>query len=93
MADCVDPGPAPKLADGATATEAEMAASHTAVQKFVNALQSYQQCLEQQIRSAGPDIDVNMRQAWRAQGNAAVDLAHEVAEDYEDRYRVYKSHH
>ena len=90
-ADCVDPGPAPVIAKGATASEADMKTAHAAVQKFVNALQNYQSCLENQIKTAPPDPDIDLKQAWRAQGNAAVDLAHDIAADYAEQYQIFKS--
>ncbi len=92
-AECADPGPAPAIAQGATATEPEMAATHAAVQKFVDALQAYQACLENQIKSTASDPDFDLKQAWRAQGNAAVDLAQDVAADYAEQYKIFKSRH
>ncbi len=50
--DCPQPGPAPAVPDGATATVDQMKAAHEAIQSYVNLLQSEQDCVETRIKIA-----------------------------------------
>jgi hypothetical protein len=90
-AECLLPGPAPVLPRGASATAAEMKAAHDSMQSFVNALEKYQACVENQIKDAPADTPKFMKNAWRAQGNAGIDEAHAAAEAYAEQLKAFKS--
>lgn len=91
-ADCVMPGPAPVTPRGAVATLAEMKQAHDALQAFVNALEAFQTCVEDEYKSAPPDTKPEDKRAWRAQGNAAIDLANYLKALYEEQVQIYKAH-
>ncbi len=90
-ADCVIPGPAPVLPRGEVATHADMKIAHDALQTYVNALESYQTCLEKQITAAPPDTKPELKLAWRAQGNAAIDVAKAASARYAEQYKIFKA--
>jgi hypothetical protein len=92
-AECLLPEPAPTLPNGATATEAEMRAGHDALQGFVDKLQTYQACLEDEIKNAPADTRPEMKIAWRTVGNAAIDQARDLAAEYDNQIKLYKSRH
>jgi hypothetical protein len=90
-ADCTYPGPPPAPPRGEFATLADMKLAHDAMQNFVNALEAYQTCLEKQIKAAPADTKPELKIAWRAQGNAAIDLAEKVSSVYSDQYKIFKA--
>ena len=92
-AECLMPQPAPTIPDGNTASEADLRAAHDAVQGFVNKLQEYQVCLENEVKTAPPDTRPELKIAWRTQGNAAIDQAHDLADDYAQQLKVFKASH
>lgn len=92
-ADCTRPGPAPAPPRGAVDSLEDMKLAHSAMQTFVDALEAYQVCLEKQIKDAPPDTKEELKLAWRAQGNAAIDLAHQAAQVYSNQYQIFKTLH
>ncbi len=90
-ADCKLPGHAPVMPQGATASEEEMKEGHDALQKFVNELQTYQKCMEQQVKDAPPDTKPDVKQRWQAEADAAIDAAQQIADVYSAQLRAYKA--
>jgi len=90
-ADCVLPGPEPVVPRGEVATHTDMKIGHDALQTYVNALESYQACLEKQITAAPPDTKPELKLAWRAQGNAAIDEAKAAAARYAAQFKIFKA--
>ena len=90
-AECAQPGQAPVIPDGQTATQAQMDTAKQQVQSYVNALQSVQDCYEARIkmtqRSAKPDDLQKMRDA----GNAAVDQAQALATAYVAQKKIFNN--
>ncbi len=90
-AECAQPGQAPVIPDGTTATQAQMDAAKQQVQSYVNSLQSVQDCYEARIKmtqkSAKPDDLQKMRDA----GNAAVDQAQAIASAYVAQKKIFNN--
>jgi hypothetical protein len=93
LGECVLPAPPPVVPDGSQATQAEMRAGHDALQSFVNKLQAYQVCMEDQFNSATNDTRPEVKIAYRTLGNAAIDEAVALAADYDQQLKLFKSLH
>ena len=91
MAECSKPGVAPVMPQGATATKDEMLAGKAALQKYVNDLQGFQDCIEQQIKSAPKETKSNVLQGWRDQGNAAIDEANAQSAVFSAQLKAFKA--
>ena len=61
------------------------------LQKYVNALQGYQDCMEKQIKTAPADTKKNVLQSWRDQGNAAIDEATAQASIYSAQVKAFNA--
>lgn len=90
-AKCADPPHAPAMPQGATASDEDMKHGRETLQNFVNILQDYQKCVEQQIKDAPPDTKPEVKQQWQANANAAIDAAHEIADVYSIQLRAFKA--
>jgi hypothetical protein len=90
-AKCADPPRAPTMPQGATATDEDMKHGHDALQAFVNALQDYQKCVEQQIKDLPPDTKPEVKQRLQANADVAIDAAHEIADVYSIQLRAFKA--
>ena len=90
-ADCPAPGPAPVIPDGSTATAEQMNAAKAAVQSYVNALQSVQDCIEARIKMGQKSIKPDDLQKMRDAGNAAVDQAQALAAAYVAQKKVFNN--
>ena len=92
LADCAKPTmKPPSMPQGATATEDEMREGHDKLQAYVKVLETYQTCLEQQIKAAPPDTKPEVKQRWQAQADSAITAAQEIADVYSAQLRAYKS--
>jgi len=90
-ADCAAPGPAPVIPDGSTATAEQMNATKAAVQSYVNALQSVQDCNEARIKMGQKTIKPDDLQKMRDAGNAAVDQAQALAASYMAQKKIFNN--
>ncbi|MDB5395815.1 MAG: hypothetical protein JWM91_3321 [Rhodospirillales bacterium] len=90
-ADCAQPGPAPVIPDGATATLDQMKTAHEAVQSYANSLQSVQDCYEAKIKLGQKNTKPEELQKMRDQGNAAVDQAKALGDAYSAQVKIYKT--
>jgi hypothetical protein len=88
---CATPPKAPIMPQGATASAEDMKEGHEALQKYVNILQDYQKCEEQQLKDAPPDTKPEVRQQWQANADVAIDAAHEIADVYSIQLRAFKA--
>jgi hypothetical protein len=88
-AECAQPGQAPVIPDGQTATQAQMDEAKQQVQSYVRSLESTQDCYEARIKmtqkSAKPDDLQKMRDA----GNAAVSQAQALAAAYSAQKKIF----
>lgn len=90
-ADCPQPGPAPAIPDGTTATVDQLKAAHEQVQAYVNLLQSEQDCTEARIKMSPKGTKADELQKWRDQGNAAIDQAKALGEAYSAQVKIFKA--
>jgi hypothetical protein len=88
---CAVPPKAPVMPQGATASDEDMKEGRLALQKYVNILQDYQKCMEQQIKDAPPDTKPEVKQQWQANADVAIDAAHEIADVYSIQLRAFKA--
>jgi hypothetical protein len=89
--DCLLPGPPPVPPNGATATAADMALGHATIQNFVNELENYQACRNNQLDHADASVSDKQKQAWLDQGNAAVDEANAIANAFTAQLKIFKA--
>jgi hypothetical protein len=90
-AECAVPGQAPVIPDGTTATAEQMNATKAAVQSYVNALQSVQDCNEAKIKMGQKSIKPDDLQKMRDAGNAAVDQAQALAAAYMAQKKIFNN--
>ena len=90
-AECAKPPKAPQMPQGATATDEDMKHGREVLQTYVNALQTYQKCLDEQVKNAPPDTKPEVKQQWAANADAAIDAAHEIADVYSIQLRAFKA--
>jgi hypothetical protein len=90
-ADCAQPAEAPVIPDGTTATVDQFKAAHTAVQSYVNSLQSLQDCTEAKIKLAPKTTKPEELQKLRDQGNAAIDQAKALSDSYSAQVKIFKA--
>jgi hypothetical protein len=81
----------PQMPQGASASEEDMKEGRQKLQSYVNLLQDYQKCMEEQIKTAPPDTKPEVKQQWQANADAAVDAAHEIADIYSIQLRAFKA--
>ena len=86
---CKFPTP-PSLADGASATEEEMATTGSAVREFVSAMQASLDCLDKVQIDLGKDITAEQEAALTALYNNGVDQMQALAGAYNEQIRAYK---
>jgi hypothetical protein len=91
LAECAKPPKAPVMPQGATASDEEMKHGREVLQTYVNILQTYQKCMEDQIKNAPPDTKPEVKQQWAANADAAIDAAHEIADVYSIQLRAFKA--
>ena len=77
---------------GDVSDAAQMKMGHDEVQSAVNLLQQYQTCLTKQIAGipAGGDSD-QLKLAWAAQADAAIDAARHLAAEFSVQLRRFKA--
>jgi opacity protein-like surface antigen len=90
-ADCAQPGPAPVIPDGTTATVDQMKATHQAVQSYVQTLESVQDCNEAKIKMAPKGTKPDDLQKLRDAGNAAIDQAKAISDAYSAQVKIFKA--
>jgi hypothetical protein len=89
--ECQAPGPAPTIPDGTTATADQMKSARDSVQSYVNVLQDYQDCLESSIKHAPKETKQEDLQRLRDKGNAAIDQAEALKNNYIAQVRLFKA--
>ena len=92
-ADCTEPTNPPPMPDGATASRADMHAAHQTIQAFVQRLEDYQTCRNNQVDHAAPMVTEALRDHWIDQGNNAVDQANALAHAFSVQIEAFKAHH
>jgi hypothetical protein len=69
--ECVWPGPAPVMPQGATFSKNEMAAGKVTHDKYVSALQNFKACQEKRIATAAKSTKQEVLTSWRDSIEAA----------------------
>ena len=90
-AECAQPGQAPVVPDGQTATQAQMDAAKQQVQAYVNSLQSLQDCYEARIKMTQKTAKPDDLQKMRDAGNAAVAQAQGLAVAYSAQKKIFNN--
>jgi hypothetical protein len=81
----------PQMPQGASASEEDMKEGRVKLQSYVNLLQTYQKCMEDQVKNAPPDTKAEVKQQWQANADIAIDAAHEIADIYSIQLRAFKA--
>jgi hypothetical protein len=91
-AECSYPqGAMPTVPDGRTATAAQLSAAFTAVQSYVNLLQSFQDCVEARIKLAPAGSKAEDLQKLREQGDDAIERAETLKNEYGAQVAAFKA--
>ena len=90
---CTRPaGAQPEVPNGAKADEETMKQAHDAIQGYVVQLEAYKTCLKAQYDAPPAGTTEEQKLAWLAQGDAAVDAANYVANQFSYALKAYKEH-
>ena len=89
--DCLLPGPPPVAPDGMTASLADMKLGQTATQNFVQQLEAYQACRDNQADHAPAGTSAAQKDDWIKQGDDAVDEAHALADAFSAQLKVFNA--
>ncbi len=90
-AECAQPPHPPQMPQGATATDEEMKAGRVALQKYVNFLEDYGTCLDNELKGLPADAKPEIKAALVSKGDAAIEAAHEIADIYAIQLRAFKA--
>jgi len=88
---CTRPaGEAPAIPNGAKADEQSMKEAHDMIQTYVVQLEGYKTCLKTQYDNAPAGTSEEQKLAWLAQGDAAVDSANYLANQFSLSLKTFK---
>jgi uncharacterized protein YfkK (UPF0435 family) len=96
-ATCIYPRAPDRLPDGRTATYEEMAAAQKAVQQFNEDINSYNSCLDMEMKAheQSGNFDENrlteLRIVQAKKNNAAVDEVQALADEFNEQLRIFKA--
>jgi len=89
---CVRPADAPpEVPNGTKADETSMKQAHDSIQAYVVTLEAYKACLKTQIDTAPADTPEELKLTWLAQGDAAVDAANYLANQFSYALKTFKA--
>jgi hypothetical protein len=91
LAECPQPPKQPQMPQGATASDEDMKHGREQLQSYVNSLQEYQKCMDEQIKHAPADTKPEVKQQWAANADAAINAAHTIADVYSIQLRAFKA--
>jgi hypothetical protein len=83
-------GAAPEVPNGAKADEETMHSAHDTIQAYVKQLEAYKACLKDQADNAPAGTPEEQKQTWLAQGDAAVDSANLLANQFSYALKAFK---
>jgi len=81
---------APAIPNGAKADEQSMKEAHDTIQAYVVQLEAYKTCLKAQYDNAPAGTSEEQKLAWLAQGDAAVDSANYLANQFSVALKTFK---
>lgn len=82
---------APEVPNGAKADDATMKTAHDAIQSYVVKLEAYKACLKNQVDTASAETPEELKLAWTAQGDAALDAANYLANQFSFALKTFKA--
>jgi len=82
---------APEVPNGAKADEPTMKQAHDAIQAYVIKLEDYKTCLKTEIDNAPAETPQEQKLTWLAQGDAAVDAANYLANQFSYALKTFKA--
>jgi hypothetical protein len=77
--------------NGKTATAEEMTAGQQAVKEYVDALDAYQKCIDEEQEALGDAATAEQKAMHLKRYNAAVDAMNDVAARFNAEVRAYKA--
>jgi len=80
----------PAIPNGAKADEQSMKEAHDTIQAYVVQLEAYKTCLKEQYDNAPAGTSEEQKLAWLAQGDAAVDSASYLANQFSSALKTFK---
>ena len=88
---CTRPaGEAPAIPNGAKADEQSMKEAHDSIQAYVVQLEAYKTCLKGMYDNPPAGTSEEQKLAWLAQGDAAVDAANYLANQFSYALKTFK---
>jgi hypothetical protein len=90
-AECVFPGPAPVMPQGATSSKNEMSAGKLRHDQYIAALQSFKSCQAKQIATAPKSTKPQVLKSWRDSVEAADDAITAVDLLYQSQMWAYEN--
>ena len=89
---CTRPADAPpEVPNGTRADEAGMKRAHDGIQAYVVQLEAYKACLKDQADNAPADTPEEVKATWLAQGDAALDAANYMANQFSYALKTFKA--
>lgn len=89
--ECVMPGPAPAMPQGATFSKKEMLAGKVTHDKYVSALESFKACQEKRIATAPKKTKEEVLKSWRDSIEAADNAITAVNFLYQSQMWAYEA--
>jgi len=90
IADCPYPQRA-TVPDGATATTEQLVDAQSLIKKYMAEMEAYLECLDREEAERGRDPTADEVQMHNQRHNAAVDEMENVAADFNEQVRAYKT--
>ncbi len=81
----------PEVPNGAKADEVSMKQAHDGLQAYVVQLEAYKACLKDQADNAPADTPEELKATWLAQGDAALDAANYLANQFSYALKTFKA--
>ncbi|RMF97873.1 MAG: hypothetical protein D6727_04500 [Gammaproteobacteria bacterium] len=79
------------IPDGSAATEQEMLAAQKQVKAYIADMEAYLKCLDEEEAALGEEVTPEQRALHVSRHNAAVDAMEQVAAQFNEQIRAYKS--
>ena len=80
----------PVVPNGAQADEASMKQAHDTIQDYVRQLEAYKACIKELAANSPAGTTDEQRVAWVGQGDAAVDAANYIANQFSVALKQFK---
>ncbi|MEM6639064.1 MAG: hypothetical protein AAF610_04100 [Pseudomonadota bacterium] len=91
QAACNYPSAPEELPSGETESEEQMLAAQKTVKSYVQSMEAYLACLDQQLEALGDEASAEQRLMHQKRYNSAVDVMDSTASEFNQAVRTYKS--